>query len=154
MKLPPNTPPPIEIDILYKKQDDSLHAAILVLEADHFKCIDPVTDKLMEKNSQYKLNTIESMVLRARHEHLDFRSFSISPIFLTFFRFKGTGPVRERRCRIMSSYLQALTNQVWARCKKIGHTINISFEPGVRKFEYMDDRVCVMPQASRDGACM
>jgi hypothetical protein len=26
------------------------------------------------------------------------------------------------------------------------------FEPGVRKFEYMDDRVCVMPQASRDAA--
>lgn len=69
-----------------------------------------------------------------------------------FFRFKGTGPVRERRCRIMSSYIQALTNQVWARCKKLGHNINVVFEPGVRKFEYMDDRVCVMPQASRDGA--
>jgi hypothetical protein len=73
MKLPPNTPPPIEIDILYKKQDDSLHAAILVLEADHFKCVDPVTDKLMEKNSSYKLANIDQLVLRARHEHLDFR---------------------------------------------------------------------------------
>lgn len=73
MKLPPNTPPPIEIDILYKKQDDSLHPAILVLESDHFKCVDPVSDKLMEKNSQYKLINIESLYVRARHEHLDFR---------------------------------------------------------------------------------
>jgi len=138
-KLPPNTPPTIEIDILFKRQDDSLHPAILILEADNFRCVDPVTDKLMEKNSQYKLANIESFVMRARHEHADFR-------------FKGTGPVRERRCRIMSSYLQALTNQIWFRCQKIGVNVNIVFEPGVNKFEYKDSRVCVMPQASRDGA--
>eukprot|EP01127_Copromyxa_protea_P003062 TRINITY_DN12936_c0_g1_i1.p1 TRINITY_DN12936_c0_g1~~TRINITY_DN12936_c0_g1_i1.p1 ORF type:complete len:464 (-),score=81.25 TRINITY_DN12936_c0_g1_i1:40-1431(-) len=139
MSLPPNTPPPIEIDILYKKQDDSLHPAILVLEADHFKCVDPVSDKPIEKHAMYKLSSIDAVVIRARHEHLDFR-------------FKGSGPVRDRRCRIMSSYLQALVNQIYVRCKRINHTINISFEPGVRKFEYLDDRVCVMPQASRDGA--
>jgi len=138
-KLPPGTPPTLEIDILFKRQDDSLHPAILILEADSFRCVDPITDKLMEKNSHYKLSSIEAFVMRARHEHADFR-------------FKGTGAVRDRRCRIMSSYLQALTNQIWVRCQKIGHNPNIVFEPGVSKFEFKDDRVCVMPQPTRDGA--
>eukprot|EP01126_Amoeba_proteus_P034923 TRINITY_DN3504_c0_g1_i16.p1 TRINITY_DN3504_c0_g1~~TRINITY_DN3504_c0_g1_i16.p1 ORF type:complete len:392 (-),score=71.26 TRINITY_DN3504_c0_g1_i16:541-1716(-) len=139
LKLPPNTPPTIELDVLYKKPDDSLHPAILVLEAISFKCVCLQNHRLIDKGTEFNYEDLEAIVLRARHEHMDFR-------------FKGTGNPRDRRFRVMSSYLQVIVNQVWSRCRKRNFNITVTFEPGVKKFEYKDDRVCVMPQATRDGA--
>jgi len=112
-------------------------SAILVLDTETFKIVDAGTDKLIEKNTSYKYAQIEQVVMRARHEHMDLR-------------FKGTGPIKDRRLRLMSSYLQVLTNQFWVRSKKLGNEPAVIFEPLVRKFDYKDDRVCIVPPASRD----
>lgn len=133
---PTGTAPPMEIDILYKRQDDSFLQGVLVLEDDHFKVVDPNSDKLIEKNQTYKYTAIEQLVMRARHEHMDVR-------------FKQTNQVK--RLRFMSSYLQVITNQIWSRAKKQGAEPPVVFEPNVRKFEYKDDRVCIVPQSSRES---
>lgn len=132
----PGTPPPMEIDILYKRQDDSFLQGIMVLEDDHFKVVDGATDKLIEKNQSYAYSAIAELVMRARHEHMDVR----------FKEGKGT----VKRLRFMSSYLQVITNQLFARAKKVGNDPPVVFEPNVRKFEYKDERVLIMPPTSRD----
>lgn len=63
----------MEIDILYKRQDDSFLQGIMVLEEDHFKVIDGANDKLIEKNQSYAYSAIAELVMRARHEHMDVR---------------------------------------------------------------------------------
>jgi len=132
---PKGTAPPMEIDILYKREDDSFLQGILVLEEDHFKVVDGNTDKLIEKNQSYKYTAVDQLVMRARHEHMDVR-------------FKeGNSP---KRLRLMSSYLQVITNQLFARAKKAGFEPPVVFEPLVRKFEYKDDRVCMIPLSSRE----
>eukprot|EP01126_Amoeba_proteus_P034922 TRINITY_DN3504_c0_g1_i15.p1 TRINITY_DN3504_c0_g1~~TRINITY_DN3504_c0_g1_i15.p1 ORF type:complete len:171 (-),score=31.53 TRINITY_DN3504_c0_g1_i15:729-1241(-) len=73
LKLPPNTPPTIELDVLYKKPDDSLHPAILVLEAISFKCVCLQNHRLIDKGTEFNYEDLEAIVLRARHEHMDFR---------------------------------------------------------------------------------
>jgi hypothetical protein len=136
----PGAPPAIELDILFKKQDDSVLPCIMILDTTTFSCIDPRNGKLMDKNTQWKYDQIEQLIMRARHEHMDVR-------------FKGSGPPKERRLRLMSSYLQVLTNQLWARATKAGNaSIKIEFEPLVRKFDYKDERVLIVPPSSRETA--
>jgi len=135
----PGAVPPIELDILFKKQDDSVLPCILVLDATTFSCLSPVNGKLIDKNTQWKYDQIEMLIMRARHEHMDVR-------------FKGSGPPKERRLRMMSSYLQVLTNQLWSRATKAGNNIKVEFEPLVRKFDFKDDRVLIVPPSSREAA--
>jgi len=136
----PGAPPAIELDILFKKQDDSVLPAILLLDEKSFSCIEPRSGKLIDKNTQWQYSQIEQLIMRARHEHMDVR-------------FKGTGPPKERRLRLMSSYLQVLTNQLWSRATKAGNAgIKVEFEPLVRKFDYKDERVLFVPPSSREAA--
>jgi len=128
MPANPNAVPTIEIDVLYKKKDDSVLPAIIVLDESTFKIVNPMNGSLVEKNVMFKYDQIEAIVMRARHEHMDIR-------------FKGTGAVKDRRVRLMSSYLQQLTNILWTRSKK---TAKVDFEPLVRRFEWKDDKVLVV----------
>jgi len=130
----PGAPPDIELDILFKKQDDSVLPAIIVLGAASFSVVHPMTGNLIEKGTQWKYDQMDQVIMRARHEHLDVR-------------FKGSGPVKDRRLRLMCSYLQQLTNVLWTRS---GKTVKVEFEPLVRKFEYKDERVLIIPPSSRE----
>eukprot|EP01125_Pyxidicula_operculata_P005468 TRINITY_DN193_c2_g1_i1.p1 TRINITY_DN193_c2_g1~~TRINITY_DN193_c2_g1_i1.p1 ORF type:complete len:447 (-),score=101.68 TRINITY_DN193_c2_g1_i1:243-1583(-) len=131
LKAPKGAPPIFELEVVYKFNDDSLTPSVLVLDSESFRCVNPDTDKLVEKNSEYKYADIETVVMRARHEHMDIR-------------FSG-----KSRLRLMSAYLQIITNQLYSRCKNIKKDIIVDFEPGVTKFEYKDDRVCMVPPRQR-----
>lgn len=73
MPANPNAVPTIEIDVLYKKRDDSVLPAIIVLDESTFKIVHPMNGSLVEKNTNYKYDQIEGIVMRARHEHMDIR---------------------------------------------------------------------------------
>lgn len=137
LKLPKDRPPIFEIEVLYKKQDDSLVQAILVLEEDFFKVINPENDTLIDKGTKYPYKDIIQVILRARHEHMDVR-------------FPNGKKDPSGRLRIMSSYLQVITNQLYLRCKAQNHNPHVIFEPGVRQFNYQDERVSKMPPLARD----
>lgn len=101
--------PVIELDILFKKQDDSVLPAIIVLDVANFSVVHPMTGQLIEKGTQWKYDQMDQVILRARNEHLDVR-------------FKGSGPVKDRRLRLMCSYNQQLTNVLWNRS---GQTVKV-----------------------------
>jgi len=136
LKLPKERPPLFEIELLYKKVDDSLVPAMLVLEDEFFKVINPENDTLIDKGTKYPYKDIIQILLRARHEHMDIR-------------FPNGKKDPSGRLRIMSSYLQVITNQLFMRCKALGHTPHIIFEPGVRQFNYQDERVSKIPPVGR-----
>lgn len=61
------------------------------------------------------------------------------------------------RFRLMSSYLQVITNEMVLRLKESQGdqqtaTINVQFEPGVKQFEYGDARISVQPTRVRDAS--
>lgn len=78
--------------------------------------------------------------MRARHQHMDIR-------------FKGG----LDRFRLMSSYLQVITNEIVLRLQESQGevqqpvAIKVQFEPGVKQFEYGDPRISVQPTRVRDG---
>jgi len=98
--------------------------------------------------------------MRARHEHMDVR-------------FPNGKKDPTGRLRIMSSYLQVITNQLYSRCKKVrwfvfvlsrfycgsdcilliqlNHNPHVIFEPGVRQFNYTDERVAKFPPVARES---
>ncbi len=78
--------------------------------------------------------------MRARHQHMDIR-------------FKNG----LERFRLMSSYLQVITNEIVLRLQESQGdtpqpaTIKVQFEPGVKQFEYGDPRISVQPTRVRDA---
>ena len=107
---------PIDIEILCKNADDScayfscfilykkstntctVTPALLRLFSDWFTCIDINSGKPLQPEYVWSYNDVESVVMRSRPEHADIR-------------FK---PPRNR-FRLMSSYLQAMTNELVLR---------------------------------------
>jgi hypothetical protein len=126
--------PPMDIEILCKHADDSLVPAVLSFDEDFFSCIDPLADKVI-KNFKYLYTEISEVVMRCRPEHADIR-------FLN----------GKERFRMMSSYLQIITNELFLRSKEAKHEVQVIFEPQSISFDFGNPRVSATPPLqNREG---
>lgn len=122
--------PPLDIEILCKNSDDSFTPSILRLHSTSFSCVDENGQPLKDEY-HWSYYDIEKIVLRARPGHMDIRFFEdISPRF-----------------RLMSSYLQVITNELYLRSPD--NQIDVIFEHGIPKFTYGDKRITRMPIKER-----
>jgi len=124
--------PPLDIDVLRKLPNDSLLPAILRFTSDKFMSLNAVTKK-PEKECNYTYESIDSIVIRARHLHVDIR-------------FKGKTP----RYRMFTSYIQAVVNEVVLRARNKVGDVSVVFEPGTKKFAYGSHSI-LPPAASNSG---
>lgn len=124
--------PPLDIEILCKNPDDSFTPALLRLHTMGFACVDATTGKPLNPAYTWPYTDIAQLLLRARHEHLDIK-FTLSS--------------NKERFRLMSSYLQLITNELILRCPP--NTVQVTFEPGVRHFEYNNPALSKIPPTSR-----
>jgi hypothetical protein len=126
--------PPMDIEILCKMSDDSLVPAVLSFDEDFFSCIDPIADKVINK-CKYLYTEIADIVMRCRPEHADIR-------------FTGG----KERFRMMSSYLQIITNELFLRSKEAKHEVQVIFEPQSITFDFGNPRVSATPPLqNREG---
>lgn len=128
--------PPLDIEILCKNPDDSFTPALLRLHSMGFACVDVTTGKPLAPGYAWPYADVAQLLLRARHEHLDIK-FTLSS--------------GKERFRLMSSYVQLIVNELVLR-KPSDHDIPVTFEPGVKQFEYNDPQLSRIPPASRTAA--
>jgi len=133
IRVPENSPPIIEIEILYKGKD-SLIPGLIALDVDKFKLVDPKNDKLLITGAVYSYTDLESLLLRSRHEYMDIKIKKKDPL------------------RIVSAYLQIITNQLHTRCQRINYKLGVVFEPGSMKFDYQDEWLYKIPPPKRGQA--
>jgi len=112
----------LNVEILCKMPDDSFSVGVLLFDENEFSCIDPDTDRLISEEMIYNYDLVDKIVMRARREHMDIRFNNDKPRF-----------------RLMSSYLQIITNEIVLRCKK--DQVQVIFEPSVEKFEYGNPKI-------------
>jgi len=124
--------PPMCIEILCKLPNDSLVEAVLILGED-IKCVNPDNYKLLSPEYQYKYTDIAMLVMRARPEHCDIRFNS------------------KKRFRLMSSYLQIITNEIILRAKDLKIEIEVIFE-GDKSFDYDHVSISKQPPITRQQA--
>jgi hypothetical protein len=115
--------------------------SILSFDEDFFSCIDHTTDKLVSGH-KYLYTEVADIVMRVRPEHADIRYWPVFCLLICLFfilfdveadliiRFNG-----KERFRMMSSYLQIITNELVLRSKESNHEIQVIFEPQSRKFD-------------------
>eukprot|EP00005_Dracoamoeba_jomungandri_P001206 CAMPEP_0174250716 /NCGR_PEP_ID=MMETSP0439-20130205/801_1 /TAXON_ID=0 /ORGANISM="Stereomyxa ramosa, Strain Chinc5" /LENGTH=503 /DNA_ID=CAMNT_0015330857 /DNA_START=27 /DNA_END=1534 /DNA_ORIENTATION=+ len=120
-------PDTLDIPILLKMKDDSLHPASLCFRDTHFYCLKK-GEKSPKKGFNWAYDRVDKVVCRARPLHLDLR-------FL-----------REERFRLCSSYIQPIVNEFFFRVP----SCNIIFEPGVPEFDYGSEKI-VVTSHSREG---
>lgn len=121
---------PVDIEILCKNADDSFAPAILRLHTTSFSCVDEFGVPLKD-TYHWSYYDIEHIILRSRPGHMDIRFFEN----------------RFPRFRIMSAYLQYITNELYLRSPD--QTIDVIFEPGIDRFEYGDRRISRVPIIDR-----
>lgn len=126
--------PTMDIEILCKLPNDSLVEALLSFGEHGVSCLDPETEDLLDPRYYYKYTDISAFLVRTRHEHADLRFFPDTGL---------------ERFRMMSSYLQIITNELILRTVK--GQIQVIFEPGARKFGYGRPRISVQPPPSRES---
>uniref|UniRef100_A0A6B2L835 t-SNARE coiled-coil homology domain-containing protein n=1 Tax=Arcella intermedia TaxID=1963864 RepID=A0A6B2L835_9EUKA len=123
---------PMEIEILCKKLDCSFELAILSIEENGLRCLDPNTNKLLAPNYAIKYSEIQAVVLRIRPEHMDIR---LQP-----------PKTHKDRFRLMSSYNQIIVNELYFRTDG---NISIQFEIGSNPFEYGLAKISTVPPSAR-----
>lgn len=133
IRVPEDTPPLIEVEILYKGKD-SLVPALIAFDVDKFKIVDPKTDKLLITGAVYSFTDIDSLLIRSRHEYMDIKLKKKEPI------------------RLVSAYLQIITNQLHTRCQRVNHKLGVVFEAGAVKFDYQDEWLYKIPPPKRGQA--
>jgi len=126
--------PPLDIEILCKNPDDSFTPALLRLHTMGFACVDATTGKPLNASYAWPYSDVAQLLLRARHEHLDIK-FTLSS--------------SKERFRLMSSYLQLIVNELLLRAPK--DAIQVTFEPGVKQFEYNNPALSKIPPSSRSA---
>jgi hypothetical protein len=129
----PGKLPSLDIEILCKLPNDSLVEALLRIGDDTIRCVDPKTDKLIAPEYVYYYSEITQIIMRARPEHCDIR---FQP------------QTRKQRFRLMSSYLQIMTNEIKLRAPN-AKEIEVTFEQGVLPFEYNHISISIQPTLSR-----
>lgn len=124
--------PPLDIEILCKNSDDSFTPSILRLHSTSFSCVDENGQPLKDEY-HWSYYDIEKIVLRARPGHMDIRFFEDI----------------SSRFRLMSSYLQVITNELYLRSPD--NQIEVIFEYGIPRFAYGDKRITRMPIKERNS---
>jgi len=128
-------PKEINVNILFKHEDDSLSPASLKFTENTFSVIDSESGK-QEKGAQWTYTQIASIVMRARPLHMDVR-FKDDP---------QTGkPVP--RFRMMTSFCQPITNELFLRSVSVGNGAAVLFEPGIEQFHYGSYKLSLTPTA-------
>jgi len=107
--------------------------AILRIEDDSIRCVNSKTYKLLSLDYVYYYSEISEIVMRARPEHCDIRFKPVS---------------RKQRFRLMSSYLQIITNEI--KLRGPNKEISVIFEPGIRPFDYHHISISIQPVLSRE----
>jgi len=133
IRVSEDAPPIIEVEILFKGKD-SLIPALIAFDVDKFKIVDPKTDKLIISGSVHSYTDLDSLLLRARHEYMDIKLKKKDPI------------------RLVSAYLQIITNQLHTRCTRAHHNLGVVFEAGAMKFDYQDEWLYKIPPPKRGQA--
>eukprot|EP01095_Lingulamoeba_sp_RSL-Kostka_P012982 TRINITY_DN5255_c0_g2_i2.p1 TRINITY_DN5255_c0_g2~~TRINITY_DN5255_c0_g2_i2.p1 ORF type:complete len:519 (-),score=177.15 TRINITY_DN5255_c0_g2_i2:184-1740(-) len=105
-----------DIPILIKHPSDSFEPAVLRFADDNLYCVDLIAGKKI-KPYIYDYDKIRSIVIRARHQHLDIRFND-----------------NKDRFRCMSSFVQGITNEVILRTRS--SQVSVIFEPGTKQFQY------------------
>ena len=109
-------------------KNEIVQPAILRFGEDKFMVVDVDKKVNVNKEQIWSYEKVEEIVMRARHQHMDIKFLS-----------KGS----NNRFRLCSSYLQGITNEFVIRAKP--HIIRVTFEPGVRKFQYDSISFCKVP---------
>jgi hypothetical protein len=109
-------PKVVDIDILLKNPDDSMTPCLLQLQEDCFVCINAIT-KRAERGLSWRYEHVLMVIMRARPLHMDIRFQEPTPRF-----------------RLMSSYLQAITNELVLRTGP--NQAKVIFEPSVKRFQF------------------
>jgi len=126
--------PALDIDILEKLSNDSLVPAYIQLGADKFLILDANKNAKTDQVSSFSYDSIESLVIRARPQHLDIR-------------FNDN---KYPRFRLASSYIQNVVNEIVLRSNgKCGKAPKVIFEPGVKNFLYGLPTIRFIPSAGR-----
>jgi hypothetical protein len=121
-------PDKIDIPVLLKHKNDLLTAATLRIETAQFSVLNESLSKIRGMTWQYE--DVQELVIRSRPLHLDVRFGAKFPRF-----------------RLVSAYIQPIVNELYFRCTET----KIMFEPGLRKFEYGDDRIEVTTMRREQG---
>ncbi|EGG17374.1 GRAM domain-containing protein [Cavenderia fasciculata] len=130
LKVRPRDDPAVDIDILEKLPNDFLQAGYMQFTADKFVVLDG--NKKATMNGTYGYDQVEHIVIRARHQHIDFR--------LT----------NKNRIRLCSSYIQNIVNEFVLRSNfKLGKAAKVIFEPGVKQFAYGNPTIKFIPSVGR-----
>lgn len=72
---------PIDVDILEKTATDFLQPVVLRILDDRIMLVDPDSRQSLGKDKIWRIDQVESLVVRSRHEHLDIRYLPILPNF-------------------------------------------------------------------------
>lgn len=121
-------PEKIDIPVLLKHKNDLLTPATLRIETAQFSVLNESMSKIRGMTWQYE--DVLELVVRSRPLHLDVRFGAKLPRF-----------------RLVSSYIQPIVNELYFRCTET----KIMFEPGLRKFDYGDDRIEVSTMSREQG---
>jgi len=121
--------PNLDVEILFKHTNDNLSSAVFRLAHDNFQVWEEGMKKVI-KGCEYQYGDIESIVLRARPQHVDIRWLNPKII----------------RLRFVCSYIQTLVNEFVLRTNGKAKVI---FEPNAREFKY-GDPFYTKPPAKRE----
>lgn len=124
--LAERAPEVVELAILLKNDDDSFTPCVIRFLPKNFEVFNP-SERESVKGHCWSYAQIEMVVLRARPLHIDVR-------------FGGEVP----RFRMMTSYAQAITNELFLRALNIGHEPEIVFEPNIPQFDYGSYRLSLI----------
>eukprot|EP01132_Coremiostelium_polycephalum_P007898 gene7898-9717_t len=131
IQIRPRDEPPLEIEILEKLPNDNLIPGFIQFTADKFVILD--NNKKPKPDGTFTYDQAESLVVRARPQHLDIR-------------FSG----RANRVRMASSYIQNIVNEFVLRSNgKLGRSAKVIFEPGVKEFAYGSATIKYIPSVGR-----
>ncbi|KAF2077361.1 hypothetical protein CYY_001364 [Polysphondylium violaceum] len=126
--------PALDIDILEKLANDSLVPAYIQMGADKFCILDINKNAKTDQVSSFAYDAIDSLVVRARPQHLDIRFIDN----------------KYPRFRLASSYIQNVVNEIVLRSNgKHGKAPKVIFEPGVKNFLYGLPTIRFVPSAGR-----
>ncbi|MDP2435658.1 MAG: Qb-SNARE protein [archaeon] len=129
--LAEKVPDILEISILLKHPDDTLSPAVLSFQQEFFEVHEP--GKPVNKLLCWPYSKVEQIVLRARPLHIDVRFSNELPRF-----------------RMLTSYTQGITNELFLRSVVVGHEPEIIFEPNIPEFDYGSYRLSLIRVTSID----
>lgn len=124
--LAAKAPEILQFSILLKRPDDSLQPSGLRFTPTHFEIFDPLSD-VVDRSFCWAYGQIQQIVMRARPLHMDIRFEEGMPRF-----------------RMLTSYCQAITNELYLRSLGAKHEPEVIFEPNIPVFDYGSHRLTIV----------